>query len=114
MKKDKYKPYCEPDYACEKPEHGHSVPPDNRHYPDPRIYGAYASKELPRYVPHSYEHICFKPRKEDYKPPMSCDGGGESGLCSRRNQRLLTVDQQNRFLNAFTQINAVNALGTSG
>jgi tyrosinase len=111
MKKDKYKPYCEPDYACETPEHGHLVPPDNRHYPDPRIYGAYASKELPRYIPHSYEHICFKPRKEDYKPPVSCDGGDEGGLCSRRNQRLLTVDQQNRFLNAFTQINAVNALG---
>lgn len=111
MKKDKYKPYCEPDYACETPEHGHLVPPDNRHYPDPRIYGAYASKELPRYIPHSYEHICFKPRKEDYKPPVSCDGGDEGGLCSRRNQRLLTIDQQNRFLNAFTQINAVNALG---
>lgn len=44
---------------------------------------------------------------------MPCDGdeGNGDGLCSRRNQRSLTVDQQNRFLNAFTQINTVNALG---
>ncbi len=111
MKKSKYKPYCEPNYERGKPELGDPVPPDNRHYPDPRIYGSYASKEPSRYVPHPYEHICFKPRKEDYKPPVPCNGDGEDGLCSRRNQRSLTVDQQNRFLNAFTQINAVNALG---
>jgi len=112
MKKCKYEPYSNPNYENgSKHEHSHSVPPDNPRYPDSRIYGNYSSKEPPRYVPHSYEHICFKPRKEDYKPPVSCDGDGDSRLCSRRNQRVLTVDQQNRFLNAFTQINAVNALG---
>lgn len=111
MKKSKDKPFYEPNYERGKPEHGEPVPPSNQHYPDPRIYGSYASKEPSRYVPHSFEHICFKPRKEDYKAPVPCDGDGENGLCSRRNQRSLTVDQQNRFLNAFTQINAVNALG---
>ncbi|ARO87792.1 hypothetical protein EBAPG3_008435 [Nitrosospira lacus] len=107
-------PYLNPDYEGDAGhEHDHTAPPDNPRYPDSRIYGKYASKEPPRYVPHPYEHICFKPRKEDYKPPMPCDGdeGNGDGLCLRRNQRSLTVDQQNRFLNAFTQINAVNALG---
>ncbi|KIO48229.1 tyrosinase family protein [Nitrosospira sp. NpAV] len=107
-------PYHNPDYEGDGGhEHDHTAAPDNPRYPDPRIYGDYASKEPPRYVPHPYEHICFKPRKEDYKPPMPCDEGGDNGngLCTRRNQRTLTTDQQNRFLNAFTQINAVNALG---
>lgn len=30
--------------------------------------------------------------------------------CNRKNHRALTVDEQNRFLNAFTQINSMNAL----
>lgn len=109
MTKGKYKPHCEPDYECGKPEHKHPCPPDNPRYPDPRIYGSYASKEQPCYVPHPFEHACFKPREEDYKPPATCDGDEE--LCTRRNHRTLTADQQNRFLNAFTQINAMNALG---
>lgn len=108
-------PYHNPDYEHDDghEEHDHSTPPDNLRYPDSRIYGNYASRKPPPYVPHPYQHICFKPRKEDYKPPMPCDDGGEGegDLCSRRNQRSLTADQQNRFLNAFTQINAVNALG---
>ena len=88
-------PYHNPDYEGDGGhEHDHAVPPDNPRYPDSRIYGQYASKEPPRYVPHPYDHICFKPRKEDYKPPMPFDGGGDNGdgLCSRRNQRSLTVD----------------------
>jgi len=111
MLKSTYKTHCELNYKYGKSEHDDLVPPDNRHYPDPRIYGDYASKKPPQYVPHSYEHICFKPRKEDYKPPVSYDGDNESELCLRRNQRLLTFDQQNRFLNAFTQIKAMNAFG---
>jgi len=53
-------PYGDPDYE-HPPDHGHE-PPDNPRYPDPRIYGSYASKTPPRYVPHPFEHICFKPR----------------------------------------------------
>lgn len=111
MAKSKHKPYCEHDYKHGKSKHGHPTPPENPRYPDPRIYGDYASKKPPRYVPHPYEHTCFKPREEDYKPPATCDGDGEEELCTRRNHRTLTADQQNRFLNAFSQINAMNALG---
>src|SRR5688572_29930353 len=50
-------PYYDPDYE-HPPEHGHE-PPDNPRYPDPRIYGDYASKKPPRYVPHPFEHSCF-------------------------------------------------------
>ena len=32
-------------------------------------------------------------------------------MCVRKDHRALTADEQNRFLNAFTQINAMNALG---
>jgi len=109
MAKNKYEPHCDHDYEHGKPPHGH--PPENQRYPDPRIYGDYASKKPPRYVPHSFEHTCFKPRKEDYKPPVSCDDEGTEELCTRRDHRALTADQQNRFLNAFSQINAMNALG---
>jgi tyrosinase len=111
MTKRKYKPHCKKDYGGGKPESGHPSPPDNPRYPDPRIYGSYASKKPPTYVPHPYEHTCFKPRKEDYKPPATCNGDGKEELCVRRDHRSLTSDQQNRFLNAFTQINAMNALG---
>ena len=115
MSKKEYKPHyqthCDVDYERSKPDYDHSIPPDNPHYPDPRIYGDYASKKPPCYVPHPYEHSCFKPRKEDYNPPATCDGSDTAGLCVRRNQRTLTADQQNRFLNAFTQVNAMNALG---
>ena len=111
MAKSKYKPHCEPVYERGKPEHGHPSPPDNPRYPDPRIYGDYASKKPPPYVPHPYEHTCFKPREEDYKPPVTCDGDGKEELCARRDHRTLTTDQQNRFMNAFTQINAMSALG---
>jgi len=107
----RYQPYLEVDYETCDTYHGHSDPPDNPRYPDARIYGDYASKKPPDYVPHPYEHSCFKPRKEDYKPPATCDGNGNAGLCIRRNQRSLTSDQQSRFLNAFSQANAMNALG---
>lgn len=111
MAKSKYKPHCEPVYERGKPEHRHPSPPDNPRYPDPRIYGDYASKKPPPYVPHPYEHTCFKPREEDYKRPVTCDGDGKEELCARRDHRTLTSDQQNRFMNAFTQINAMSALG---
>lgn len=101
-------PYYDPDY--EYPREHEPVPPDNPRYPDPRIYGAYASKKPPPYVPHAFEHTCFRPRREDYKPPVTC-GDDDSELCIRKDHRMLTADEQNRFLNAFTQINAMNALG---
>lgn len=103
-------PYGDPDYE-RPPEHGHE-PPDNPRYPDPRIYGSYASKTPPRYVPHPFEHSCFKPRRDDYKPPVTCDDHGpDENLCVRKDHRLLTSDEQSRFLNAFTQINTIAALG---
>jgi tyrosinase len=103
-------PYYDPDYD-NPPQHPHE-PPDNPRYPDRRIYGDYASKRPPRYVPHPFEHTCFKPRKDDYKPPVTCDDHGDHGdLCVRKDHRALTGDEQNRFLNAFTQINAMGALG---
>src|SRR5262245_47828849 len=88
-------PYFEPDYA--RPlEHGHK-PPDNPRYPDPRIYGSYASKRPPHYVPHTFEHTWFRPRKEDYKPPTTCDGeDGDAELCVRKDHRTLTVDERDR------------------
>ena len=102
-------PYYDPDY--ERPVHLHHDVPDNPRYPDPRIYGDYASKTPPPYVPHPPEHACFKPRKEDYKPPLTCDDEGDDELCVRKDHRMLTSDEQNRFLNAFAQINVINALG---
>ncbi|MGH9630548.1 MAG: hypothetical protein ACRD7E_19730, partial [Bryobacteraceae bacterium] len=101
-------PYYDPDYE-RPPHHGHE-PPDNPRYPDSRIYGNYASKNPPRYVPHPFEHTCFKPRKEDYKPPATCDGHNDK-LCVRKDHRTLTADEQSRFLNAFTQINTMGARG---
>jgi tyrosinase len=102
-------PCYDPDYE-QPPEHEHE-PPENPRYPDPRIYGSYASKRPPRYVPHRFEDACFRARCEDYKPPTTCDGDEEDELCVRKDHRSLTADEQNRFLNAFTQINAMNALG---
>lgn len=102
-------PYYDPDYE-NPPKHDYE-PPVNPRYPYRRIYGEYASKKPPRYVPHPLEHICFRPREEDYKPPVTCDGGRDSALCIRKDHRTLTTDEQNRFLNAFTQINVINALG---
>ncbi len=101
-------PYYDPNYD-NPPDHGHE-PPVNRRYPDTRIYGTYASKTPPPYIPHPFEHTCFKPRKEDYKPPITCEDHDDE-LCVRKDHRTLTADEQNRFLNAFTQINAMNALG---
>lgn len=100
---------CEdPDY--ENPPHHPTGPPANPRYPDPRIYGSYSSKRPPRYVPHPFDHTCFKPRKEDYKPPASCHPPNDP-RCVRPDHRTLTADQQNRFLNAYTQVNAMGALG---
>ncbi len=110
-KRTKYNPTCKPDYERKPPGEGYLRPPDNPRYPDPRIYGSYASKKPPRYVPHPYEHSCFKPREEDYKPPTTCGKEGDDELCVRRDHRTLTIDQQTRFLDAFNQINAMNALG---
>lgn len=101
-------PYYDPDYE-QTHDYGHE-PPDNPRYPDRRIYGDYASKEPPPYVPHSFDHTCFKPRKEDYKPPATCVDDHDD-LCNRKDHRMLTADEQGRFLNAFTQISAMNALG---
>jgi tyrosinase len=102
------KPYEDPDY--DKPaEHPHE-PPDNYRYPDRSIFGDYASKKPPPYVPHPYEHACFRPREEDYKPPVTCCEPDDE-LCQRKDSRALTADEQSRFLNAFTQVNAMGALG---
>lgn len=111
MAKRKEKPYRKPEYNGGEPDYDHTHPPDNPRYPDPRIYGDYASKKPPPYVPHPYEHSCFRPREEDYKPPASCDDDQKDELCVRRDHRMLTADQQNRLLNSFTAINALNALG---
>lgn len=102
-------PYDDPDY--DKPvEHPHE-PPDNYKYPDRDIYGEYASRKPPRYVPHPFDHTCFRPRKDDYKPPVTCGDPTDDGLCHRKDSRALTTDEQARFLNAFTQINTMGALG---
>jgi tyrosinase len=102
-------PYEDPDY--DKPvEHPHE-PPENYRYPDRDIYGDYASHEPPRYVPHPFDHSCFRPRRDDYKAPVTCDDEPEDGLCRRKDSRALTADEQTRFLNAFSQINALGALG---
>ncbi|MDX1479051.1 MAG: tyrosinase family protein [Saprospiraceae bacterium] len=110
-KRHQPKPYCDHDYDDYKPKHRHK-PPDNPAYPDPQIYGDYASKNPPKYVPHSYDHSCFRPRKEDYKEPYKCeDDPDPRTTCVRRDHRRLSTDEQNRFLNAFTQINNMGALG---
>lgn len=103
------RPYHDPDYD-QPAEHPHE-PPDNYRYPDRSIYGAYASKKPPTYVPHRYEDTCFRPRQDDYKPPVTCDDGDDDGLCRRKDHRAMTADEQTRFLNAYTQINAMGALG---
>ena len=51
-------PYYDPDYDHPR-EYEHEAP-ENPRYPDPRIYGRYASKRPPRYVPHPFEHAYFK------------------------------------------------------
>jgi tyrosinase len=101
-------PYHNPDYSY-PPEHPKEPPPNPR-YPDERIYGTYATKRPPAYIPHPLDHLCFKPRKEDYKPPKTCEEP-KPDLCVRKDHRALTTDEQARFLNAFTQVNASNALG---
>ncbi len=103
-------PYHDPDYERDAPDHRHTTPPENYRYPDQRIYGDYASKRPPIYVPHPFEHSCFRPRKDDYKPPVTCDEP-EGDLCVRKDHRALSADEQTRFLNAFTQVNAMGALG---
>jgi tyrosinase len=103
----------EPPYFVPEDQGSHDhEPPDNPRYPDSRIFGSYASRRPPAYVPHPFEHMCFKPRKEDYKPPTTCDDHDhDHDVCVRKDHRMLTADEQSRFLNAFTQINAMNALG---
>jgi tyrosinase len=106
-----HEPCAHIDYEHPPHDYDHERPPDNPRYPDARIYGAYASKRPPPYVPHPYEHSCFKPREEDYKPPTTCYDDAGGGPCVRRDHRTLTSDQHARFLNAFSQINTINALG---
>ena len=104
------RPYEDPDYD-RPPEHP-TEPPPNPRYPDGSIYGSYASDDPPPYVPHPYDHACFRPRKEDYKPPVTCDDEApDDGLCRRKDHRRMTSDEQSRFLNAFSQANALGALG---
>lgn len=77
--------YCNPDYGDDKEGHGTHHPPDNPRYPDLKAYGQYASKKPPPYMPHPYDHTCFKPREEDYKPPTACDYHADAqGLCPFR------------------------------
>ena len=104
-----HNPLCE-DPDCKNPTKHPTKPPINPRYPDPRIYGRYASKNPPPYVPHPLEHACFKPRKADCKPPVTCDEH-DTDLCVRKDHRRLTCDEQSRFLNAFSQVNALGALG---
>jgi tyrosinase len=100
-------PYHDPDY--DHPPHEFE-PPDNPKYPDREIYGEYSSERPPRYVPHPFDHACFRPRKDDYKPPMPCYDVDDD-LCHRKDHRKLTTDEQNRFLTAYTQVNLMGALG---
>ena len=75
-------PYEDPDY--DKPvEHLHE-PPENYSYPDRDIYGDYASDEPPPYVPHPFDHSCFRPRRDDYKPPVTCDDEPEDGCAGAK------------------------------
>jgi tyrosinase len=83
-------PYEDPDYE-HPPQHGHEPPIDLR-YPDAEIYGTYASQKPPRYVPHPFDHLCFKPRKDDYKPPTTCEEPDDE-LCVRKDHRTLTSDE---------------------
>ncbi len=116
-KKPKPNPCYEKDYDDHgRPDHSHHKPPENPRYPDPDLYGSYATKDPPPYVPHSYDHSCFRPIEKCYKPPTKCheDDGDDNDpqrLCVRRDHRTLTSDQQTRFLNAFAQANALGALG---
>ena len=103
-------PYEDPDYTCQH-DHEHQSP-TNPKYPDRRIYGSYASACPPAYIPHSFEDFFFRPRKKDYKAPLTCnDHHNSSGVCVRKDCRMLSADEQSRFLNAYTQINAMGALG---
>lgn len=101
-------PYDDPDYS--RPSEHALEPPVQPRYPEARIYGTYASPKPPVYVPHPLDHMCFKPRKADYKPPTTC-GEPNGEVCVRKDHRMLTVDEQNRFLNAFAAANAAGALG---
>lgn len=101
-------PYEDPDY--DRPHDHPHEPPAQPRYPDPRIYGTYASSTPPLVVPHPLDHICFKPRKADYKPPASC-GEPNGDRCVRKDHRQLTIDEQQRFLQAWTAANAASALG---
>lgn len=103
-------PYIDPD--DDRPHDHPHEPPDNYRYPDPSIYGDYASADPPVYIPHPFHQACFRPRREDYKPPVTCNGDGEDdGLCHRKDSRMLTTDEQTRFINAYNQVNAIGALG---
>lgn len=92
-------PYHDPDY--DHPVEQPTEPPVTPRYPDPGIYGSYASKQPPTYVPHPHDHSCFRPRRADYRPPASCDDPCDDGLCHRKDARRLTADEQDRFIAAY-------------
>jgi len=74
MKKCKHAPYSHPhNEDGNQHERNHSIPPHNPDCSDSRIYGNFSSQKSTRYAPHSDEHIFFKPRKKDDKPPVSID-----------------------------------------
>ena len=101
-------PYYDPNY--DEPHLMTHVMPDNARFPERRIFGEYATLTPPAFVPHPVDHISFKPRKADFRAPFSCDGQDED-LCIRKDHRAMTVDEQNRFLNAFMMIKFAHLLG---
>jgi hypothetical protein len=70
-------------------------PPQNPRYPDSRIYGITRRSARRPTSPTGLDHACFKPRKEDYKPPVTC-ADHDDDLCVRKDHRALTTDEQNR------------------
>ena len=58
----------------------------------------------------SVEHSCFRPRPQDCKPPVTCDGDNDAAL-PEKGSPPADSGRAKPFLNAFTQINAMNALG---
>lgn len=101
-------PYYDPDY--DQPHQILHVPPENPRFPDLRIFGQYATRNPPAFILHPAEQMSFRPRKADFKAPFRCDGQDEE-LCVRKDHRAMTVDEQNRFVNAFMLIKFMHALG---
>lgn len=101
-------PYYDPDY--DSPMQFMHPAPDSLRFPDQHIFGQYATLTPPAFVPHPPEHTAFKPRKADFLAPFTCEEP-PADLCIRKDHRSLTVDEQNRFLNAFMMIKFSHILG---